>query len=93
MATDETFWSFMYQFRIHHITITNFIAQVLDVIYTVLKDDYLQRPTSQEDWIELADPTYKKWQFPNAYAAADTLLCFTRFILAPNLVITRDSLA
>ena len=32
----------MYQFRIHHSTITKFIPQVLDAIYTVFKDDYLQ---------------------------------------------------
>ena len=61
----------MYQFRIHHSTITKFIPEVLDTIYTVLKDDYLQCPTSQEDWTELADQTYKRWQSPNAYVVAD----------------------
>ena len=44
---------------------------MLDAVYTVLKDDYLQRPTSQEDWTELADQSFSRWQFPNAYPAAD----------------------
>ena len=61
----------MYQFRIHHSTITKFIPQVLDAIYTVLKDDYLQCPISQEDWTELAEQTFKRWQFANAYTVAD----------------------
>ena len=61
----------MSQFRIHHSTINKFIPHVLDAIYTVLKDDYLQCPNSPEDLIELADQTFKRWQFPNAYATAD----------------------
>ena len=39
--------------------------------YTVLKDDYLQCPTSQEDCTELADQTFQSWHFPNACVAAD----------------------
>ena len=47
----------MYQFRIRHSTITKFILQVLHAIYIVLKDDYLQWSTSQEDWTELVEQT------------------------------------
>ena len=57
LAIGETFMSHMYQFKTHHSTITKFIPQVLDTIYTVLKDDYLKCRTSQEDWTELADQT------------------------------------
>lgn len=71
LATGESFRSLMYQFRIHHSTISKFIPQVLDAIYNVLKDDYLKCPSTQTEWLELADRTYDRWQFPNAYAAAD----------------------
>ena len=57
LATVETFRSLMYQFRIRHSTITKFILQVLHAIYIVLKDDYLQWSTSQEDWTELVEQT------------------------------------
>ena len=49
LATGETFLSLMYQFRTRHGTITKFIPQVLDAIYTVLKDDYLKCRIRQED--------------------------------------------
>ena len=51
----------MYQFRINRSIITKFIQQVLDAIYTVLKDDRS----------ELAGQRYKRWQFPHPYALAD----------------------
>eukprot|EP00795_Rhopilema_esculentum_P008282 gene8282-14240_t len=41
------------------------------VIYDVLKDDYFSVPSSEQEWINLADATEKRWQFPNAFAAAD----------------------
>ena len=61
----------MYQFRINRSTITKFVPQVLEAIYTVLKDDYLKYPTSHEDRSELAGQTYERWQFPHPYAVAD----------------------
>ena len=42
------------------IIIIKFIPQVLDAIYTVLKDDYLQCLTSQEDFTEIADQTHMR---------------------------------
>eukprot|EP00795_Rhopilema_esculentum_P011050 gene11050-19902_t len=42
-----------------------------EVIYDVLKDDYFSVPSSEQEWINLADATEKRWQFPNAFAAAD----------------------
>ena len=44
---------------------------MFDTIFDDLKDDYLQRPFSKEDWIELDDQTYKKLQFSNVYVIAD----------------------
>ena len=61
----------MYQFRINRSTISKFIPQVLEAIYTVLKDDYLKCLTSHEDSSELAGQTYERWQFPHPYAVAD----------------------
>ena len=52
----------MYQFRIHHSTITKFIPQVLDAIYTDLKDDYLKCSASQEDLTELAGAEFYNYK-------------------------------
>ena len=59
LAAGDTFRSLVYQFRIHHSTFTKFIPRVLDAMCTVLKDDYLKCSTSQEDWTEVANQTYK----------------------------------
>ncbi|XP_065067641.1 uncharacterized protein LOC135693179 [Rhopilema esculentum] len=71
LATGETYQSLKYQFRIHNSTISLFVPKVCQVIYDVLKDDYFSVPSSEQEWINLADATEKRWQFPNAFAAAD----------------------
>ena len=61
----------MYQFRIHRTTIGRFIPQVSRAIYAALKDEYLKVPSTEQEWEFIADETFKRWNFPNAFAAAD----------------------
>lgn len=71
LATGESFQSLMYQYRVHQTTISQFIPKVCDAIYEVLKEDFLSMPDTKEKWMELAQGAEEKWQFPNAFAAAD----------------------
>ena len=71
LATGESYKSLMYQFRIHSSTISLFIPKVCEAIYQALEDEYFSMPRTQEEWHALVDLTYSKWQFPNAFAAAD----------------------
>ena len=71
LATGESYQSLMYQFRIHQSTISLFVPKVCQVIYDVLCEDYFNMPSSEEDWLNLANGTQERWQFPNAFAAAD----------------------
>ena len=47
LATDESYKSPMYQFRIHRTTIAKFVPEVCEAIYKQLKDTYLQLPTTR----------------------------------------------
>lgn len=71
LATDETFRKLMYRFRL----ISKFILwlNLSHKFWVQFVPFWKMRieDSSQEDWIELEDQTYKKWQFPNAYTAAD----------------------
>ena len=71
LATGESYESLMYQFRIHRTTIGRFIPQVSRAIYAALKDEYLKVPSTEQEWEFIADETFKRWNFPNAFAAAD----------------------
>ena len=72
LATGESFESLMYQFRIHRMTIPLFVPKVCQAMYETLKEEYLNVPNTKEQWLELANGTYEKWRFPNAYEAIDS---------------------
>ena len=38
-------------------------------MYETLKEECLNVPNTKEQWLELANGTYEKWHFPNAYEA------------------------
>ena len=61
----------MYRFRIHRTTISLFVHIVCQAIYETLKEEYLDVPNKKEQWLELANGTYEKWHFRNAYGAID----------------------
>ena len=71
LAAGESYESLMYQFRIHRTTIGRFIPQVSRAIYAALKDEYLKVPSTEQEWEFIADETFKRWNFPNAFAVAD----------------------
>ncbi|XP_065054207.1 uncharacterized protein LOC135683011 [Rhopilema esculentum] len=74
LGTGEIFESLQYQFRIHQTSITKFVPLVCDAIYNNLKVEYFHFPTSEAEWIKLAQGAEEKWQFPNAFGAADGFL-------------------
>ena len=61
----------MYQHRLCDKTISKFIPEVADVLFSVLKDDYLKFPQSKQEWLEISRDIYDKWQSPNCIGAMD----------------------
>ena len=71
LATGESYERLQYQFRIHKSTICKFLPDVCEAIYNELKSEYFNLPSSQKEWLKLAEGAEQRWQFPNAFAAAD----------------------
>ena len=71
LGTGEDFVSLSYLFRIHSTTISKFVPIVCHYIYHVLKRDYMPFPSTEDDWLRIAQKNYQYWQFPNALAAVD----------------------
>ena len=61
----------MYQYRVHSVTISRFIIPVCHAIYTVLCDEYMKCPVTEDEWRLLINETSERWQFPNCFGAAD----------------------
>ena len=77
LASGNSYVSLMYLFRVAKNTISNFIPHVCEVITYVLKD-YIKLPSTEEEWTEVADLFYKRWNFPNCLGAIDGKHCRIR---------------
>ncbi|XP_031327434.1 uncharacterized protein LOC116171573 [Photinus pyralis] len=71
LATGESYRSLMYSSRIHESTISLFIPEVCEVIFNVLKDEFLMTPSTPESWQSIADQFMELWQFPQCVGALD----------------------
>ena len=71
LATGESFRSLAFQYSMHWTTLGKLIPEVLNAIFTVLESEYFNMPSAEDEWLEMARITEEKWNFPNAYAAAD----------------------
>ena len=70
-ATDESYSSLQFQFRISKSAICLFIPKVCSAIFKALKATYLAFPETEDDWLKISDDIYKHWQFPNSIGAID----------------------
>lgn len=61
----------MYSFHISTSLISKFVPEVCQALYDALKEDYMTVPSSQSQWLQLADEFESKWQFPHAVGAID----------------------
>ena len=54
LASGKTQQSFLYSYRIGRSTISAVITETCKAIYTGLKDRYLKRPSTEDDWKTIA---------------------------------------
>ncbi|XP_030750675.1 putative nuclease HARBI1 [Sitophilus oryzae] len=71
LATGDSYHSLMYLFRIPVCTISRIIPEVCSAIYNVLKEEYLQVPSSEQEWLQIARQFEEKWNFPQCIGALD----------------------
>ncbi len=71
MAHGMTFTSISQEFRMGLSTVSEIIPETCQAIYTVLKPDFLKIPSREEEWKQISDDFWKKWNFPNCLGAID----------------------
>lgn len=71
LASGQTYTQLSYAFRMSVSAIAAFVPEVCQVLYDVLKEEYMSVPSSRSQWLQLADEFESKWQFPHAVGAID----------------------
>ncbi|CAH2001493.1 unnamed protein product [Acanthoscelides obtectus] len=70
LATGDSYNSLQYLFRVSKQSISRIVPEVCDAISEVLKD-WVKIPTSEEEWLNIAEEFEEKWNFPHAIGAMD----------------------
>nr|XP_023028001.1 putative nuclease HARBI1 [Leptinotarsa decemlineata] len=71
LATGDSYHSLMYLFRIPVCTISRIIPEVCSAIYKISKEEYLQTPTTEDEWLNISQQFNEKWNFPNCLGTLD----------------------
>ncbi|XP_064109861.1 uncharacterized protein LOC135217767 [Macrobrachium nipponense] len=71
LATGCTYSALQYSTRISKQSLSRIIPETCRAIYEVLKDDYLQTPTTPDEWMRVARGFETRWNFPNCIGAID----------------------
>lgn len=71
LASGQSYTELTYAFRISTSSIAEFVPEVCQALYNVLKEEYMSVPSSHSQWLRLGDEFESKWQFPHAVGAID----------------------
>ena len=70
-ASGHSYASMKFAWRVPHNTISVVVREVCAAIQAEYLDEVLTCPTTPEEWLEIADQYYKKWNFPHTLGAVD----------------------
>ena len=72
MGACESYESLIYQFRVYKTTgyLKNH-SEVCIVIYKVLQSICMRFPSNIGEWLDIAEKTYQRWNYPNCFGPAD----------------------
>ncbi|XP_049316671.1 uncharacterized protein LOC125779379 [Bactrocera dorsalis] len=71
LATGDSFSSLMSVFLLGKTTICHVVHNTCSAIFKALKDEFLKVPNTHEEWTEIAERFYQRWNFPNCCGALD----------------------
>ncbi|XP_022162249.1 uncharacterized protein LOC111028028 [Myzus persicae] len=70
LASGDSFASLQYLYRVSKCTISKFLPEVCDSIYSVL-ENYIKVPNTQEEWDDIKKGFSNRWNFPGCGGALD----------------------
>lgn len=71
LASGETFRSLAFSFRMGRSTVGKIVKETCVIIWEELSSKFVQFPTKQEEWKQIAADFEEKWQFPHCLGAID----------------------
>ena len=71
LATGEMYRSLRFQFRISVSAICSAVRQLFNAMKEHLVPKYVKIPSTDEEWMQIADTFEKKWNFPICVGAVD----------------------
>ena len=71
LATGENYTSLEYQFRISKSFLCDMIPYTCEMIFSLLKDEYMSCPQAECEWEEISKQFEERWQLPNCVGAGD----------------------
>ncbi|XP_026821628.1 protein ALP1-like [Rhopalosiphum maidis] len=70
LGSGDSFASLQYLYRVPKCTISKFLPEVCDSIYSVL-ENYIKVPNTQEEWDDIKKGFSNRWNFPGCGGALD----------------------
>ncbi|XP_067122841.1 uncharacterized protein [Centruroides vittatus] len=71
LATGETFRSLSYTFRVGRTTVTKIVRETCFAIWKRLKGTYMKVSQTEEEWQNIAEGFFERWQLPNCCGSID----------------------
>ncbi|XP_036320822.1 uncharacterized protein LOC118735273 isoform X2 [Rhagoletis pomonella] len=71
LATGDSFRSLEFLSHISRKTISKFLPEVLEALTEALQEEYLKTPTTEKEWLDVANNFESLWQFPHTLGAID----------------------
>lgn len=59
------------QFRVGHCTVNGILTDTCEAIYCEMKEEFLQIPHTEDEWLAVMDSFYTMWQFPACIGVLD----------------------
>ena len=71
IASGDSYHSLSYSFRVPHNTISLIVKEVSEAIVAELEPEVFNFPTSQQQWLDVAENFENRWNFPHTCGAID----------------------
>ena len=71
LATGESQQSLSFSYRVEKSTVSQIVSETSLAIYEVLKDPFMKKPSTAEDWMNISDGFEESWNFPHCIGAID----------------------
>ena len=71
LATGESFRSLEFIYRVRRRSISRIVMEVANAVITEMQKTYLKTPSNENEWIEISEKFFQRWNFPNLIGAID----------------------